>query len=492
MSPNSLKNTQITHLALAAQQVMLPTPPGASVDALEPLAYPQPATIEASKITGLITAVHLGLVPKLNYGPEFEYVLIPSDWLVFPGLIDAHVHLNEPGRTAWEGFKSGTNAAASGGITTLVDMPLNSIPPTTTVENFKEKRLAAQGQCRVDVGFWGGVIPHNQNELIPLVKEGVKGFKCFLIESGVEEFPCVSEADLELAMSKLQDAGSLLLFHAELDCPASIHGAPGHHVNKEMSDVQDPNLYSTFLESRSTKYETDAISLVVKLNNRFPNLKTHIVHLSAADALPILKEARSSGLQISAETCLHYLTLSTSSIPNGQPEYKCCPPIRTKENQDELWRALLENEIEYIVSDHSPCTADLKMNKTLMEAWGGIGGLGLGLSLIWTEGKQRQVKNLEGWVLKWLCERPARKVKLGHLKGRISVGSQCDFCIFNPYEFFEVTTSELKFKNKISPYIGMKLTGRVMQTFLAAKTVFDFRRQGFVGIEDIYGGKLLI
>lgn len=251
-------------------------------------------------------------------------------------------------------------------------------------------------------------------------------------------------------------------------------------------------MYSTFLNSRPAGFETEAISLVVELNTKFPTLKTHIVHLSAAEALPIIVSARSSGLKLSTETCLHYLTLSNASIPDGQPEYKCCPPIRTLTNQDKLWKALLADEIDYIVSDHSPCTIDLKENCTLMEAWGGIGGLGLGISLIWTEGKKRDIKNLPGWILKWFCERPAEQVKLDHLKGKIQVGAECDLCIFDPDFSFEVTTSEIHFKNKISPYIGMRMEGRVIRTILRTQPVFDLEKGGFTGIETFKTGRLLL
>ncbi|KAG0142519.1 hypothetical protein CROQUDRAFT_67107 [Cronartium quercuum f. sp. fusiforme G11] len=476
----------IDKIVFAAHSALLPSPDHGG----NSLSSPEPVTIEASMTSGLITAVHKEFRDETAYDPaSYKYVSVPIGCLLFPGLIDAHVHLNEPGRTAWEGFATGTDAAASGGITTLIDMPLNSIPPTTTVHNFKEKIEAAKGQCRVDVGFWGGVIPGNEDDLLPLVDAGVKGFKCFLIESGVDEFPCVTADDLLKAMPKIQAADSLLLFHAELDCPASRH-AQSHPTHS--TESHDPNMYSTFLNSRPAGFETEAISLVAELNTKFPTLKTHIVHLSAAEALPIIVSARSSGLKLSTETCLHYLTLSNASIPDGQPEYKCCPPIRTLTNQDKLWKALLADEIDYIVSDHSPCTIDLKENCTLMEAWGGIGGLGLGISLIWTEGKKRDIKNLPGWILKWFCERPAEQVKLDHLKGKIQVGAECDLCIFDPNFSFEVTTSEIHFKNKISPYIGMRMEGRVIRTILRTQPVFDLEKGGFTGIETFKTGRLLL
>ncbi|KAH9815486.1 hypothetical protein DFH28DRAFT_968085 [Melampsora americana] len=477
---------KVDKIAIAAHLALLPSP-GPSGSALS---TPQPVTIEASITTGLITAVIKEFRPESAYDlTSYQYVSIPSGCFLFPGLIDAHVHLNEPGRTAWEGFATGTDAAASGGITTLIDMPLNSIPPTTTVENLNKKLEAAINQCRVDVGFWGGVIPGNENDLVPLIKAGVRGFKCFLIDSGVEEFPCVTADDLLKAMPKLQEEESLLLFHAELDCPASLHGRSDHD---HLTSSNHTNLYSNFLDSRPSKFETEAISLVVDITKRFPKLKTHIVHLSAAEALPIIASARISGLKLSVETCLHYLTLSDVIIPDGRAEFKCCPPIRTLTNQDELWRGLLANEIDYIVSDHSPCTIDLKENRTLMEAWGGIGGLGLGISLIWTEGQRRKIKDLPGWILKWFCERPAKQVKIDHLKGKIEVGAECDLCVFDPNSNFEVTTNEVHFKNKISPYLGMRMDGRVIRTILRTQTIFDLDKSGFDGIETERKGRLLL
>lgn len=483
----------LTHAVFAIERAILPT--SRSQPGQQPASSPRSVTIEASLSTGLITEIHYDrIIPRSVYGPQFDYHHVPADHLVFPGLIDPHVHLNEPGRTDWEGFETGTNAAASGGITTLIDMPLNSIPPTTTLSNLEEKCRAARGQCKVDVGFWGGVIPGNQDHLVPLVEAGVKGFKCFLIDSGVEEFPCVTADDLEVSMPILQELDSLLLFHAELDCPASNHSHPRSKTDDQdaverareangspklkLEADQDPNLYSTFLNSRSIRFELDAISTLIHLNKRFPKLRTHIVHLSSADALPLIQGAKDWGLPLTTETCLHYLTLSTENIPDGRAEYKCCPPIRTPTNRDRLWNGLLTNQIEFIVSDHSPCTSELKESATnLMEAWGGIGGLGLGLSLIWNEGSNRKIANLESWILQWFCERPARFVKLDTLKGFLKIGHQCDLCIFDPNLSFQVTKQDLNFKNKISPYLGMTLKGRVISTILAGKVIYELAHQ---------------
>ncbi|EFP88004.2 allantoinase [Puccinia graminis f. sp. tritici CRL 75-36-700-3] len=353
----------VRQVVYAIERAMLPSPGGRTVDGItaerpseaqeERFSEPQPATIEASIDTGLITAIRPGIVPRESYGADsVEYHLLPAPLIVFPGLVDPHVHLNEPGRTDWEGFETGTNAAAAGGVTTLVDMPLNAIPPTTTLANLNEKVRAAEGQCLVDVAFWGGVIPGNQDDLLPLVKAGVKGFKCFLIDSGVDEFPCVSAEDLEKSMAILQDADSMLMFHGELDC--GEESGTSAELLKE-SQAQDPNLYASFLGSRAPKLELDAIELIIRLNKKYPNLRTHVVHLSAADALPMIREARTThGLPLTTETCLHYLTLSTEEIPDGRAEYKCCPPIRTAANGDKLWEGLEEGTIDFVVSDHSP------------------------------------------------------------------------------------------------------------------------------------------
>ncbi|THH07312.1 hypothetical protein EW146_g9357 [Bondarzewia mesenterica] len=383
---------------------------------------PKPGTIEFSKLTGKIVAVH-----EERRGRDAYNDVDDANWFdavdnfILPGLVDAHVHLNEPGRTDWEGFWTGTRAAASGGVTTVVDMPLNSIPPTTTVDNLKLKRAAAKGQCWTDVAFWGGVVPGNQEHLKPLVEAGVKGFKCFMIESGVEEFPCVTESDLNPAMKALEDAGSVLLFHAEFD-----NTAPSSQP------IADPTLYSTFLASRPQTFEIDAISRIIALHHLYPGLRCHIVHLSAAQALPLIRDAKASGIKLTVETCFHYLCLSASAIPRGRPEFKCCPPIRDDANREALWDALEEGTIDFVVSDHSPCIAELKKvdEGDIMGAWGGISTLGLGLSLLWTEGKKRGIGI--GKILDWTSAKTAKHAALSERKGRIGVGYDADFVIWDP------------------------------------------------------------
>jgi len=353
-------------------------------------------------------------------------------------------------------------------VTCVVDMPLNSIPPTCTVANLELKRIAASKQCFTDVAFWGGVIPGNQGHLKPLVDAGVKGFKCFLIESGVEEFPCVSESDAQVAMEILQHSSTVLLFHAEFDSSPADNTQP----------VEPSTSYSTFLDSRPQKLETDAISLINKLQRSYPSLRCHIVHLSAASALPLIRAAKSSGLNLTVETCFHYLCLSADDIPSGRPEFKCCPPIRENVNRELLWEALLDGSIDCVVSDHSPCITELKKmdEGDIMSAWGGISTLGLGLSLLWTEGSERGVTLAQ--ILEWTSKKTAEHAGLGELKGQLKVGFDGDFVIWDPSAEFTVTKDLLQFKNKLSPYEGLTLRGQVQQTFVRGSLVYD-RSAGF-------------
>ncbi|KAM0754571.1 allantoinase [Meredithblackwellia eburnea MCA 4105] len=449
---------------------------------------PQPATLQLDPETGKISQIYDSHKPLSDF-PELDisqYLDLGNLWLL-PGLVDAHVHLNEPGRTEWEGFATGTSAAASGGVTTVIDMPLNAIPPTTTVSNLKEKTDAAHGQCRVDVGFWGGVIPGNEDHLVPLAKAGVKGFKCFLIESGVDEFPCVNEQQVLTAMPKLEEANSLFLFHAELDSCNHSPSEPSHPPPPP--STSPPDNYSTFLHSRPETLETDAISLIARCSAKFPTVRTHIVHLSAASALPLIRETKAKGLPLTVETCFHYLTLSAEQIAKGNTLFKCCPPIREEVNRDALWKALEDGDIDFVVSDHSPCTVELKRleDGDFMKAWGGIGGLGLGLSLIWTEASKRGIGMSK--VLKWVAEVPARQVRIEDSKGSLKVGGDGDFVVFDPELVFKVDKSELHFKNRASPYEGLTLTGAVKQTYLRGEKIFD-RETGFKGLEP--KGKLIL
>ncbi|KAK9380530.1 uncharacterized protein V2V93DRAFT_370938 [Kockiozyma suomiensis] len=444
-----------------------------------------PATIfvgDTGKIENLVPGVIFPPPANSTLGARyFDF----SSKVILPGLVDAHVHLNEPGRTEWEGFATGTRAAASGGVTTVVDMPLNAIPPTTSVANLETKLAAAKEQAYVDVAFWGGVIPGNQDDLIPLVDAGVRGFKCFMIESGVDEFPAVDESDIETAMTKLAGSGSIFMFHAEM-LPAD--GEPV--LSKDLSTTE----YSTFLASRPDSFETTAIEKIVEIAEKVTkgksksDVKLHVVHVSSADVLPLLKKAQSSGLRLSAETCFHYLTFAADTVPSKATHYKCCPPIRTKENQDKLWDALKSGVLRTVVSDHSPCTPQLKdpEHGDFFNAWGGVSGLGLGLSVLWTEARKREV-SLEQ-VSAWTSKNTAAQVGLLGSKGEIDVGRDADFVIFDPEKEFIVEESNLVFKNKVSPYKGMKLTGLVERTFLRGECIYDSAG----GVYDKPTGKLIL
>ncbi|THH23203.1 hypothetical protein EUX98_g7978 [Antrodiella citrinella] len=412
--------------------------------------HPVPATILVDPLTGKIIDVKHGHTPHAAFSdPEaISAYTDADDHLIMPGLVDAHVHLNEPGRTDWEGFWTGTRAAASGGVTTLIDMPLNSIPPTTTVENLEEKRAAARGQCWTDVGFWGGVIPGNQ------------------------EFPCVTESDLKGAMKELEGSSTVLCFHAELDTSSD--------ESHTLSEVPNPTLYQTFLHSRPQSLETAAISLITRLHAQLPSLRLHIVHLSASDALPLIRASKRAGLPLTVETCFHYLTLDATSIPDGRPEFKCCPPIRDAVNQDALWDALKAGDIDFVVSDHSPCVAGLKKIEEgdLMGAWGGISTLGLGLNLLWTEGRKRGVEPRD--LVKWCCEATAKHAGLEDVKGALKRGMDADIIIWDPEAEVKVTKESLNFKNKLTPYEGLTLQGRVLKTYLRGNLIYD-ASEGFAG-----------
>ncbi len=379
-----------------------------------------------------------------------DVVELAADEVLLPGLVDTHVHVNEPGRTAWEGFASATRAAAAGGVTTIVDMPLNSIPPTTTVAALEEKRAAAAPQAHVDVGCWGGAVPGNLADLAGLHDAGVFGFKCFLLDSGVEEFPHLTPADFAAAMTETARLGALMIVHAE-DGEAIAECAPG-------------TAYDGFLASRPDVAEERAIALVVD-TARGTGGRAHVVHLSASGAVPVLRAARASGVDVSVETCPHYLHFEAGSIRDGATELKCCPPIRDAGNRDALWDALGSGDIDMVVSDHSPCTADLKRQDTgdFASAWGGIASLQLGLPVVWTVARERGVPLAD--VVGWMATAPARRVGLAG-KGEIAVGHDADLCVFAPDEAWTVDPARLHHKNAVSAYAGRTLTGTVRRTWL--------------------------
>ncbi|OAG03625.1 allantoinase [Paraphaeosphaeria sporulosa] len=477
------------------------------------------ATIVVSNITGKITSLFHSVLPPTDF-PEGTSYTDYSPHILLPGLVDAHVHLNEPGRTEWEGFWTGTRAAAFGGVTTVVDMPLNAIPPTTTVENLHIKIEAAKGKCWVDVGFYGGVIPGNASELQGLVKEGVRGFKGFLIDSGVDEFPAVKPNDIELALKELKDSATTLMFHAEMIPP--ITDSVGDDVQRAHPPVAPSGPlthYSTFLDSRPPSFETYAIAEILSLSHLAPELQLHIVHLSAIEAIPMLREARAKGIKITAETCFHYLTLAAENIQAGDTRHKCCPPIREQSNQDGLWNELLQDlnggVIQTVVSDHSPCTPDIKLlpahlapkkqstrkpghekdcnscsssegEEELAEekgdffsAWGGISSVGLGLPILWTEGTRRDANFSVEEIVRWCCKNTAKQVGLEHSKGDLGVGFDADIVVFDETAEFCVEPSTMLFRNKVSPYQDKTLKGVVRETWLRGERVFT-REEGFV------------
>ena len=389
-------------------------------------------------------------------------VILAGDEVLLPGLVDTHVHVNEPGRTDWEGYASATRAAAAGGVTTLLDMPLNSIPPTTTVANLRTKQAAARDQVWIDTGFWGGAVPANTNpgnagDLAGLHEAGVFGFKCFLLPSGVDEFPPLGLDEIETDMRELVGFDSLLIVHAE--DAHEIEAAPDPH---------GPH-YSDFLASRPHEAEDVGIAEVIERAER-TGARAHILHLSSAEALDEIREARDRGVRLTVETCPHYLTLTAESVPDGATAFKCCPPIREEGNRDRLWQGLLDGTIDCIVSDHSPATVDLKQpaDGDFGTAWGGISSLQLGLSLVWTEAARRGIPLQQ--VVEWMSASPARVAGLQR-KGRLEVGYDADFAVFAPEEAFTVELGRLRHKNPVSAYEGKTLTGVVRTAYLRGEEI---------------------
>jgi len=448
-----------------------------------------------------------------------------DDLVIIPGLVDTHVHINEPGRAAWEGFATATRAAAAGGVTTLIEMPLNSIPPTVSVEALATKVAVAQGQCRVDVGFWGGVIPGNTGELRPLWEAGCFGFKCFLAPSGVDEFPHVAEADLRAAMLEIAACGGVLLAHAE--DPAylllssktdslsprapskvnqSCHSEEGSdeesafalqkkqiprcarndsggdfHVDSWAEGLCNTpqngsragfsaRQYASYLRSRPRRAEDSAIELLIRLSAE-TGCRVHVVHLSSSDSLAQLAAARADGLPLTVETCPHYLAFEAEEIPDGATEFKCAPPIRESANRDALWRALRGGGIDFVVSDHSPCPPAMKCKETgnFFSAWGGIASLELGLSAVWTEARQRSVSIEE--VVRCMSAGPAKLAGLGHRKGSIAKGYDADLVVWEPEAGFTVDATRLCQRHKLTPYVGRRLLGVVRKTLLRGREV---------------------
>ena len=382
-------------------------------------------------------------------------------WLM-PGLVDTHVHVNEPGRTEWEGFETATRAAAAGGITTLVDMPLNSIPATTTAAALRAKREAARGKLQVDVAFWGGVVPGNAAALAGLAAAGAPGFKCFLVPSGVDEFPAVTEADLNQAMPVIAGLGLPLLVHAELPGPIAAVGA-------SLAGA-DPRRHATWLASRPPAAEVEAIRLVIRLAERH-RCRVHIVHLATGAALDDLRRARARGVTVTVETCPHYLAFSAEEIPDGATPFKCAPPIRERAERESLWAALREGAIDLIATDHSPCPPPLKRQASgdFRAAWGGIASLEAGAAAVWTEARARGFGPPD--LARWMSAAPARLAGLDARKGAIAAGRDADFVVWDPEAEWEVDASRLRQRHPITPYAGRRLRGAVVSTWLRGERI---------------------
>lgn len=383
---------------------------------------------------------------------------------ILPGLVDSHVHINDPGRADWEGFETATRAGAAGGYTLLVDMPLNCIPATTSVAALEQKRAAARGRCRVDWRPWGGVVADNANDIAGLAQAGVAGFKCFLIHSGVDSFTMVTEDQLRAALPRLARTGLPLLVHAEL--PGPIDAA-----TRNLSHA-DWSLYQTYLQSRPPEAELTAIRLMLKLCREF-QFPLHIVHLSASQAIPELRIARLEGLPVTVETCPHYLHLSAETISNGATLHKCAPPIRSRINREALWSGLREGTIDFVVTDHSPCPPELKrLNEgNFQTAWGGIASLSVALPVMYTEARDRGFGLPD--VARWMSERPAKLAGCHASKGRLAAGYDADFVVFDTESEFVVTKDRLHYRHTISPYLGEKLHGVVKATYLRGQVIFE-------------------
>jgi allantoinase len=393
-----------------------------------------------------------------------EIVDLADDEVLLPGLVDTHVHINEPGRTDWEGFVTATRAAAAGGITTIIDMPLNSVPPTIDVGALRAKRAAALGQIHVDVGFWGGAVPGNEDQRPGLHAAGVFGLKCFTVDSGVPEFPPLDDQGLMRAARRAAQDGCLLLVHAE--DPASLGRAP----------APVGAAYIDFLRSRPGEAETAAISTVIEAARR-AGARVHVLHLSSADAVPLIVAARREGLAVTAETCPHYLALAAEDIPDGATQFKCCPPIRERANRELLWAALSDGAIDCVVSDHSPCPPELKQLERgdFAAAWGGISSLQLALPVVWTQARARGHSLAD--VARWMAARPAEIAGLSG-KGRIAPGQDADLVTLAPEECFVVERAMLHHRHRLTPYAGQTLRGVVRRTWLRGTPVSGHRPAG--------------
>jgi allantoinase len=390
-----------------------------------------------------------------------------GDRVIMAGLVDTHVHVNEPGRTEWEGFATATRAAAAGGVTTIVDMPLNASPPTTSLRAFEAKVASMEGKLQVDVGLTGGVVPGNEGELRALLDAGVLAFKCFLVDSGIEDFAWSPREVLERVLPVLSAADVPLLVHAEL-------AGPIDEALRRQGNLTDAELrrYVAWLDGRPRAAENEAVDLVIDLTRR-TGARAHVVHLSSADALLALRAARGAGVRVSAETCPHYLSLAAEDVPDGATAFKCAPPIRERENRERLWQALREQIVCQVVTDHSPAPGALKCSDSgdFVKAWGGIASLELGLSVVWTEARARGLDVAH--VAEWMCAAPARLVGLQGRKGRIAPGLDADLVVWDPEGERVVDVKHLQQRHPITPYAERRLAGVVHATYLGGRKVFE-------------------
>ncbi|HVH72095.1 MAG TPA: allantoinase AllB [Candidatus Dormibacteraeota bacterium] len=386
-----------------------------------------------------------------------------GDAVIFPGLVDSHVHINDPGRAEWEGFETATRAAAAGGYTLLVDMPLNCLPATTTLDALEQKRRAAEDRCRVDWMTWGGVVADNQDDIEPLARGGVPGFKCFLIHPGIDGFTMVTEPQLRAALPAIARTGLPLLVHAELPGPIDL-------ATENLADA-DWSCYRTYLESRPEEAEVSAIRRLLSLCREY-HFRLHIVHLSASSALSELEAARSEGLSVSVETCPHYLHFAAETIPNGSTLHKCAPPIRSRENREKLWQALRDGTIDFVVTDHSPCPPEMKQlaEGNFRSAWGGIAGLSVALPVMYTEASTRGFALTD--IARWMSEGPAKLAGCATHKGQLARRYDADFVVFDTDSEFIVTKERLYYRHALSPYAGEKLRGVVKATYLRGAPIF--------------------
>jgi allantoinase len=401
----------------------------------------------------------VNIAPHSDDHPSGVRELDAGELMVLPGLVDTHVHMNDPGRTHWEGADHATCAAAAGGVTTLIDMPLNSVPATTAVSGLQEKHRALRDRCYVDVGFWGGVVPGNIEALEPLAGAGVLGFKCFLCPSGVDEFEHVTARDLREALPVIARLGLPLLAHAEL---------PEHLRDP---DDGDPRSYATWLHTRPPEAEHAAIDLLIGLAVEY-HARIHIVHLASSGTVPAMRAARAGGVPITVETCPHYLAFAAEEIGDGATSFKCAPPVRDGGNRERLWQALIDRDIDLIATDHSPAPPAMKSidDGDFLRAWGGIASLQLGLAVVWTGARDRGI-GIEQ-IARWMCDAPARLAGLSGVKGSIAVGADADLILWDPDARSVVNPAELHHRHPITPYAGMELSGLVRTTLLRGQIVY--------------------